>query len=243
MFVMILVVGLAAGTIDRSAARRWGQRLTGPDRDQRLEALARLARLDHLALIARRSLINVLDDDRLPAGAADVGRMLTALVPGAVSDVHLDLSPDSIAGRATAILWSVVPLDYAGFHAELQRQRVSVRRRAAGLLGSLGARQPFKSLPAITILAQMVRDPDPGVRRAAYEALQLIWQRIVSAGVKGRPRQASQTAFVEALVSLDPVITTKAFMFFRGYGLPSQFVAEAFYRAWAAWLQRSTRRR
>ncbi|MBU1741287.1 MAG: hypothetical protein KKC37_07050, partial [Proteobacteria bacterium] len=77
MFVLILVVGLAAGTFNRSAARRWSQRLAGPDRDQRIEALARLARLDHLALIARRSMINALDDDRLPEDAVEAGLFLT----------------------------------------------------------------------------------------------------------------------------------------------------------------------
>jgi hypothetical protein len=241
LFVLILVVGLTAGTIDRSAARRWSHRLAGPDLDQRLEALARLARLDHLALIARRPLLNALDDDRLPSGIAS-GPMLAALIPAVVSGRPVDLSSYSIAGRAARILLVVIPLDYAGFYAELKRQRASVRQRAAGVLGSLGALKPDKSVGPISVLEKLIGDPVPDVRQASVDALWTIWRRMVGHGVHGPPNHACRTAFIEALVSLDPVIMTSAFRFFRSYGRPPQFVMEAFFQAWSSWLNRSTRR-
>ena len=55
----------------------------------------------------------------------------------------------------------------------------------------------------------MIRDPDPGVRRATVDALWMIWRRIVSLGIRNPPNHVCRMAFAEALISLDPVIATK----------------------------------
>ncbi|MBU0515580.1 MAG: hypothetical protein KJ621_12495 [Proteobacteria bacterium] len=242
MFVLILVVGLAAGTFNRSAARRWSQRLAGPDRDQRIEALARLARLDHLALIARRSMINALDDDRLPEDAVEAGLFLTGFVPPVVSGLRLDLSAFSIAGRAAAILWLIVPLDYAGFSAQVRRQRASVRRQAAGVLGAVGALMPAKSRPAIDRLEKLSRDPDPDVRRAAFQGLKMILNRIISTGVLGLQRDACRRAISEALIGADPRLAVEASLFLLRIGYPENMVDMTLGHAWLAMADRVTSR-
>ncbi|MBU0516300.1 MAG: hypothetical protein KJ621_16175 [Proteobacteria bacterium] len=236
MFVLILVVGLAAGMFDRSAARRWAQRLAGSDRDQRLEALARLARLDHLALIARQSLINALDDDRLPEGAAEARRILTGLVPPVASGRLVDLSAYSIAARAAAILWVVIPLDYAGFSAEVQAQRLSIRRRAAGVLGSLGALKPAMSAPAIDGLERLIRDSDPDVRRAAFQGLKKILDSIITTGMTGWPDPRCRLAISEAFIGADPRLAVEASLFLLRKDYPENMVDVTLGHAWLAFI-------
>jgi lysophospholipase L1-like esterase len=161
------------GRRPRVAARALAGALEDPDPAVRLEALRALGRAPGAAAQARAALYRRLDDAHEPLRLA-AAEALWRLPPdtGDVSALagRLGHADAYVAAFAEAALQRLGPAALTVVTLALDDERAAARRRAARLLGRLGA----GARSARPALERLLGDADPGVRRQAAKALGLV---------------------------------------------------------------------